>query len=76
MDTKEFFKKNCNVYHIVGMVLGAVLAAIYWARAGHLSDNVLKNSPVLMPILGVLVGYITFDLIFNAKNRKNRQRDE
>lgn len=76
MDTKEFFKKNCNVYHIVGMVFGAVLAAIYWARAGHLSDNVLKNSPVLMPIWGVLVGYITFDLIFNAKNRKNRQRDE
>jgi len=76
MDAKDFFKKNCNIYHIIGMVLGGVLAAIYWAKAGHLSDNVLKNSPILMPIWGILVGYITFDLIFNAKNRKNKQGDE
>ena len=40
MEPKDFFKKNFNVYHIIGMVLGAVLAAIYWAKAGHLSDNI------------------------------------
>lgn len=76
MEPKDFFKKNFNVYHIIGMILGAILAAIYWAKAGHLSDNVLKNSPILMPLWGILVGYITFDLIFNARNRKNRQGDE
>ena len=76
MDAKEFFRKNCNVYHIVGMLLGAALASVYWAKSGHLSDNILKNNPILMPLWGILVGYITFDLIFNARNRKNRQGDE
>lgn len=76
MEPKDFFKKNCNVFHIVGMLLGAAFAAIYWAKAGHLSDNVLKNNPILMPLWGVLVGYITFDFIFNAKNRKNGSGNE
>ena len=76
MEPKEFFKKNCNVYHIIGMLSGALFAAIYWAKAGYRSDNILKNSPILMPFWGVLVGYITFDLVFNSKNRKSKQEDK
>lgn len=72
MEINEFLKKNLNKFHIIGMVLGVGFSMIYWAKAGHLSDNILKNSPVLMGLWGLLVGYLTFDFIFNAKNRENK----
>lgn len=69
----EFLKKNLNKYHIIGIVLGVVLSVMYWAKSGRFSDNFLKSSLVLMIIWGLLVGYITFDLVFNAKNRKDKE---
>ncbi len=75
MDINKFIKKNLNKFHFIGMVLGVGLSMIYWAKAGRFSDNMLKNSPFLMAIWGILVGYIMFDLIFNAKNRKDEEEN-
>lgn len=68
---EDFFKKNFNKFHMIGVVFGIVFSMVYWVKKGQFSDNVLKSSPVLMAIWGVLVGYILFDLMFNAKNRDN-----
>ena len=57
-DINRFIKNNFNKYHIIGMVLGVGLSMIYWAKSGHLSDNWLKSSPVMMAIWGLLVGYM------------------
>jgi len=76
MEMNDFMKKNFNKFHIIGMVLGVGFSMVYWAKAGHLSDNVLKSSPYLMALWGFLVGYLTFDFIFNAKNRKEEQENE
>ncbi len=75
-DINRFIKNNFNLYHIIGMVLGVGLSMVYWAKSGHLSDNWLKNSPVMMAIWGLLVGYILMDLVFNARNRKNKDENE
>lgn len=75
-DINRFIKDNFNKYHIIGMVLGVGLSMIYWAKSGHLSDNWLKSSPVMMAIWGLLVGYILMDLVFNARNRKNKDENE
>lgn len=76
MEMNDFLKKNLNKFHIIGMVLGVGFSMIYWAKAGYLSDNVLKNNPILMGIWGLLVGYLTFDFIFNAKNRMEEKKNE
>lgn len=67
------FEKNFNKYHIIGVVLGVLLSVVYWAKSGRFTDNFLKNSVILMIVWGILVGYITFDLVFNAKNRKDKE---
>jgi len=69
----DFLKKNLNKYHVIGVVLGVGLSVIYWAKTGKFSDNFLKSNLFLMIIWGILVGYITFDLVFNAKNRKDKE---
>lgn len=69
---KEFFKKNMNKYHIIGIIFGVFFSMVYWIKVGRFSDNFLKKSPVLMVVWGLLMGYILFDLFFNAKNRKDR----
>ncbi|MEG2071106.1 MAG: hypothetical protein RR034_07015 [Bacteroidales bacterium] len=68
---KNFFKKNVTIYHIIGVVLGLACSIIYWYKAGQFSDNILKSSPILMPIWGILVGYITFDLIRSSIHKKD-----
>jgi len=75
-DINRFIKNNLNKYHIIGMVLGVGLSMIYWAKSGHLSDNILKNNPILMALWGLLVGYILMDLVFNARKRKNEDENE
>lgn len=69
----DFLKKNFNKYHIIGVVLGVLLSVVYWAKSGRFTDNFLKNSVILMIVWGISVGYITFDLVFNAKNRKDKE---
>ncbi len=75
-DINSFLKKNFNKFHIVGMFAGVTLSLLYWYKSGQFSDNFLKKSVVLMCIWGLLVGYITFDFIFNAKNRNSRSQNE
>ncbi|MBO4488278.1 MAG: hypothetical protein J5741_01295 [Bacteroidales bacterium] len=70
MSGQDFIKKNLNIYHIIGMVVGVGLSMIYWVKSGQFSDNFLKKSPVLMAIWGILIGYILCDLVFNSQKRK------
>ncbi len=75
-DINRFIKRNFNIYHIIGIVFGTTFSMIYWIKVGRFSDNFLKSSPILMTIWGILLGYITFDLVFNAKERKDKQESE
>lgn len=70
---KEFLKKNFNLYHLIGMILFTVLAVLYWYKSGQFSDNILKNNILLMTIWGLLVGYLTADMVSNAIKRKDNQ---
>ena len=58
--------------HIVAMVVGVVLSLLYWYKSGQFSDNILKKSPVLMSIWGLLTGYILIDLVKSSKNRSEK----
>lgn len=69
----DFLKKNFNWYHIIGIVICVGFSMMYWVKRGQFSDNFLKSSPVLMIIWGILVGYITADFLFNAKNRNDKE---
>lgn len=70
---KEFFYKNFNRYHLAGMILFTILSIFYWYKKGQFSDNFLQNSLILMIIWGLLVGYITADMVSNAMKRKDNQ---
>jgi hypothetical protein len=65
----KFVKKNLTKFHIIGMLLGWIMAFIYWYKAGHLSDNILKNNLILISLWGIALGYISFDLITASKRR-------
>lgn len=69
---KEFIKKNFTTYHIVGIMIFAGLAVFYWYKSGQFSDNFLQNNLFLMIIWGILVGYISADMVKNAVNRNNK----
>lgn len=75
-DINRFIKNNFNVFHIIGMVAGVGLSMIYWAKKGQFSDKILKSSPILMAIWGLLIGYILMDMVFNARKRKNEEENE
>ena len=70
---REFLEKNFNWYHLIGMILFTLLAVLYWYKSGQYSDNMLKNNILLMIIWGLLVGYITADMVSNAMKRKDNQ---
>ena len=74
MSMNDFLKKNLNLYHIIGMVLGVGFSMIYWVKVGQFSDNILKKSPFLMAIWGILIGYILCDLVFNSQKRKEDEK--
>jgi len=67
---KEFFRKNLNLYHLIGIILFVALSVFYWHGAGKFSDNVLKNNIFLMIMWGILVGYLLADMVSNAMKRK------
>lgn len=75
-DINRFIKRNFNIYHIIGIVFGTTFSMVYWVKTGRFSDNFLKSSPILMAIWGLLLGYVTFDLIFNARERKDKEENE
>ena len=66
----SFLKKNFSTIHIIGIILGWILAVVYWYKSGKYTDNILKNNVILISIWGILIGYITFDFIKNAMNKK------
>lgn len=69
---RDFIKKNFSVYHLIGMVVCVSLAIFYWYKSGQFSENFLQNNLFLMIIWGILVGYITADMVKNAVNRNNK----
>lgn len=70
---ENFIKKNFNFYHIIGIIIFVAIAVLYWLKKGQFSDNFLQNNLVLMIIWGLLVGYITADLVKNAINRQDKE---
>ena len=71
-NSKDFWKKNFSWMHIVAMAVGLLLSLLYWYKAGQFSDNILKKSPILMAIWGLLIGYILMDLVRSSKDRQER----
>lgn len=70
--SNDFWKKNLTWMHLAAMALGMVLALLYWYKSGQFSDNILKKSPMLMALWGVLTGYILIDLVKSSKNRDEK----
>ena len=70
--SNDFWKKNLTWMHLAAMALGMVLALLYWYKSGQFSDNILKKSPMLMALWGVLTGYILIDLVKSSKNRNEK----
>jgi hypothetical protein len=58
--------------HIAAMAVGLLLSLLYWYKAGQFSDNILKKSPILMAIWGLLIGYILIDLVKSSKDRQDK----
>ena len=69
MTNKEFFQKNFNKFHIIGCVLCVLLAIFYWWLSGKNQPQIYKNNLALVILWGLLVGWISADFIFNARNR-------
>ncbi len=70
--SNNFWKKNLTWMHIAGMVVGVLLSLLYWYKAGQFSDNILKKSPILMAVWGLLIGYILIDLVRSSKDRAEK----
>ena len=71
-ENKNFWKKNFTWWHVAGVALGLLLSLLYWYKSGQFSDNILKKSPILMAIWGILTGYILIDLVKSSKNRDEK----
>ena len=65
----DFWKKNFTWMHFAAMEVGLLLAMVYRYKSGQFSDNILRKSPILMAIWGILTGYILIDLVKSSKNR-------
>lgn len=71
-NSKDFWRKNLSWMHIVAMAVGVLLSLLYWYKAGQFSDNILKKSPILMAVWGLLIGYILIDLVRSSKDRQDK----
>ncbi|MBO6080530.1 MAG: hypothetical protein J6P54_06165 [Bacteroidales bacterium] len=71
-NSKDFWRKNLSWMHIAAMAVGLLLSLLYWYKAGQFSDNILKKSPILMAIWGLLIGYILIDLVKSSKDRQDK----
>lgn len=70
---KDFIKKNFTWYHLIGIVFCVAFAVVYWYKKGQYSDKILQSNLILMIVWGILIGYIFIDMVFNAKNRKDKE---
>lgn len=69
MINKEFFKKNCNYFHIFAMAIFLILAIFYWWKSGQYSEYFFKNKLWIVILWGLLVGWITGDFIYHSRNK-------
>ncbi|MBR6271984.1 MAG: hypothetical protein IKR29_00265 [Bacteroidales bacterium] len=65
----DFWKKNLTWLHVAAMAVGVLLSLLYWYKSGQYSTNILRKSPILMAIWGLLTGYILIDLVKSSKKR-------
>ena len=70
--SSDFWKKNLTWLHVAAMAVGVLLSLLYWYKAGQYSTNILRKSPSLMAIWGLLTGYILIDLVKSSKNRNEK----
>jgi hypothetical protein len=70
--SSDFWKKNLTWLHVAAMAVGVLLSLLYWYKAGQYSTNILRRSPILMAIWGLLTGYILIDLVKSSKNRNEK----
>jgi len=70
--SSDFWEKNLTWLHVAAMAVGVLLSLLYWYKAGQYSTNILRRSPILMAIWGLLTGYILIDLVKSSKNRDKK----
>lgn len=70
--SSDFWKKNLTWLHVAAMAVGVLLSLLYWYKSGQYSTNILRKSPILMAIWGLLTGYILIDLVKSSKNRNEK----
>ncbi len=64
---KKFFTKNFNLFHIIGVILGAIGGYLYYHFVGCSSGTcALKSNPYIMISYGVVFGYFIFDLLISG----------
>ena len=71
-NSNDFWKRNLTWLHVAAMAVGVLLSLLYWYKSGQYSDNILRKSPILMAIWGLLTGYILIDLVKSSKNRDEK----
>lgn len=69
---KNFFSEHFNLGHIVGMILCALLAILYWYKAGRFSEFIIKNNLILTILWGLGVGYVAMDLVISSWRRNKK----
>lgn len=70
--SSDFWKKNLTWLHVAAMAVGVLLSLLYWYKSGQYSTNILRKSPILMALWGLLTGYILIDLVKSSKNRDGK----
>ena len=68
----DFWKKNLTWMHVAAMAVGVLLSLLYWYKSGQFSDNILRKSPILMTLWGLLTGYILIDRVKPSNNRDEK----
>ena len=71
-ESNDFWKKNLTWLHVAAMAVGVLLSLLYWYKSGQFSDNILKKSPILMVLWGIMTDYILIDLVKSSKNRSEK----
>lgn len=70
---KEFLKKNLTLLHIAGILIGVIIALIYWWKVGQYNEMIIKNNPYIISLMAAAIGYITIDLVKSANDSKKNE---
>ena len=75
-DKKDsFWAKNFTLINIIGMILGLLFSLLYWWKKGQFSDSIIKNNIFVISLWGILMGYVTFDLIKSGLKKTNKKEN-